>query len=333
MASLKDIAEELGVSVSLVSKVINNKLGTTGVRDGVAEAIREKAKTLVYQRNISATALRKGRHDVIGVFVHRLGMAGSGIIQSLLDGISVEAMKANQKLLLNFFVNVDDFNQLCQMAHRGAMDGLVISGVVHKEFTNKLIEIQKSGVPVITVYDEVIHQDIPNVGIDQTEIAKTATEYLIERGCTEIVHIKNTKARFDGYQAALRDAGISMKPEWVYVAREEKAYDHIAGSNAMANFINKKISFDGVVAQSDQEAMGAINTLFRRGLSVPEDVRVIGIDNAPYCEFARIPISSVSQQFEERGVIAVKNMMKLIDGKKVKSIMVAPKLFQRRSSY
>ena len=333
MASLKDIADELGVSVSLVSKVINNKLGTTGVRDDVAEAIREKAKTLVYQRNISATALRKGRHDVIGVFVHRSGMAGSGIIQSLLDGISIEAMKANQKLLLNFFVNVDDFNQLCQMAHRGAIDGLIISGVVHKEFSDRLIEIQKSGVPIITVYDEEVHPNIPNVGIDQVEIARIATEHLIERGCTEIVHIKNTKERFDGYQTALRDAGISMKPEWVHVAREEEAYDHIAGSNAMANFLNKKISFDGVVAQSDQEAMGAINTLFRRGLTVPDDARIIGIDNAPYCDFARIPLSSVSQQFEERGTIAVNNILALIDGKKVESVMLEPKLFQRQSSY
>ncbi len=332
MASLKDIAEELGVSVSLVSKVINNRLGTTGVRPDVAEAIREKAKTLVYQRNISATALRRGRHDVIGVFVHRSGMVGSGIIQSFIDGVSGEAMKSNQKLFLNFFVSLDEFNSLCQIAHHGAMDGLIISGVQHPEYSEKLVAIKSAGIPVITVYDEQIHDDIPNIGIDQKEISRIATAHLIERGCRNIVHIKNTKGRFDGYKQALQDSGVGFNPDMVFTARGEEAYDHIAGSNAVKYFLDNKIAFDGIVAQSDQESMGAVNTLLQFGVKVPEQVKIIGIDNAPYCEFARIPLSSVSQQFQERGVLAVEYMMKLVDNKSVQSINVEPKLFIRESS-
>ena len=118
----------------------------------------------------------------------------------------------------------------------------------------------------------------------------------------------------------------------VFTARGEEAYDHIAGSNAVKYFLDNKIAFDGIVAQSDQESMGAVNTLLQFGVKVPEQVKIIGIDNAPYCEFARIPLSSVSQQFQERGILAVEYMMKMVDNKSVQSINVEPKLFIRESS-
>jgi len=108
MASLKSTAEDLGVSVSLVSKVLNNRLGTTCVRPELVEKIHEAADRLGFRKNMSAAALRRGRHDVIGVFVHRFGMTGSGIVEAMVDGIASEAMKSHQKQLLNFFNTTDE---------------------------------------------------------------------------------------------------------------------------------------------------------------------------------------------------------------------------------
>ena len=80
MASLKDIASELNVSVSLVSKVLNNRMGNTGVTEELAESIRTKAEELNYQRNASALSLRKGRPATIGVFFHNDGESGSSLL-------------------------------------------------------------------------------------------------------------------------------------------------------------------------------------------------------------------------------------------------------------
>ena len=119
MVYLRDIASRLDVSVSLVSKVLNDRLGTTAVSPAVIRSIRETAKEMGYRKNYSAAALREGRHHAIGIFLHRTGVTGSGLLEDLLDGALFEAHARHQKQLLNFFETADDFRQLREFAHRG----------------------------------------------------------------------------------------------------------------------------------------------------------------------------------------------------------------------
>ena len=86
------------------------------------------------------------------------------------------------------------------------------------------------------------------------------------------------------------------------------------------------------MAQSDHEAVGCINTLFASGIRVPEYVRVIGIDDAPFCELARVPLSSVSQQFQLRGESSMRLLMDMIEGKAVQSSRVEPIVVEREST-
>jgi len=331
MVSLKDIAAELNVSVSLVSKVLNGRLGTTGVRPELGGVIRRKAREMGYERNASAVALSRGRQDVLGVFIHRLGMAGSGIIEDLVDGISEAAREAHQKQFVNFFSTVAEFAELSRVAHRGMMDGLIVGGVRHEELVPHIQEISRSGLPVVTLYNTVLHESLPNVGMDQREVGGVATRHLLMSGCRRIAHICNIQERFEGYKAALAEQGVPFRPELVWEAPSSE-FSHTLGAQAVRQLSEAGIAFDGLVAQSDQEAVGGINELFRMGRRVPEDVRVIGIDNAPHCEFARVPLSSVSQRFGERGREAVRMLLKQIEGRHVPSLELTPILCPRRSS-
>lgn len=332
MKSLRDIALDMGVSVSLVSKVLSGKLGNTGVREEVAKAIRQRAEELGYRKNHSATALQSGRHNVIGVFIHGPGITGSGITNSLLEGISAVAHATRQKLFLNFYKSFAEFTTLCEVAHRGVMDGLIVGGVMHKGYVPVLARIQNLGLPVVTIWNEQMHSSLPNVGIDQVEVGRLATQHLIDQGCRCLVHIRDFKARYLGFRKALAANGLPYRSRGVFTVPLRIEYEYAAGELAIATFLKQGIPFDGVVAQSDHEAMGVINALYRAGLEVPGQVRVIGVDNAPFCEFGRVPLSSVFQNFEERGRIAVNMLMDAIADRPVHSISVSPELVVRESS-
>lgn len=331
MTSLKDIAGALGVSVSLVSKVLNRRLGTTTVRPKLERAIRNKAAELGYLKNASAVALQQGRHRALGVFIHRLGTAGSGIIEEMLDGIATAASSRQQRLILSFFETEQAGRLLLKDVHGGMMDGLLVGGVTHHALTGDLLAIQTAGVPVVTVYDESADPSLTNVGIDQEVVSRLATEHLIARGCSLIGHIRNTELRHRGYTAALRAHGLPDAAEQVFEAGAAD-YGHETGERAVTEFVRRGVRLDGIVTQSDQEAMGCLNALDRAGRRVPGDVRVIGIDNAPYCAFARVPLSSVSQNSRRRGQRAAELLLRAIDGYKVRSTCVPPEVVARAST-
>lgn len=332
MASLRDIAQEVGVSVSLVSKVINNRLGTTGVSDDTVRAINRSAKKLGYRKNASAVALLQGRHNVFGVYIHRHGMAGSGILEDLLAGISAAARQFKQRQFLNFFESTEEVLELCDAAHPGSMDGLLLGGIAHKEVLDRLRGIRRTGLPIVTVHDEPVGPDIPNVGMDQVLVGRLATDHLIERGARAIAHIVNSADRFQGYRDALAAAGLPYDEARVYRGSIGRDYSHSTGESAVKAFLQRGVAFDGIFAQSDQEAVGCINALFAAGRQVPRDVRVIGIDNAPYCEFARVPVSSVSQESCVRGFKAVEMLMAMVNEQPAESLRFAPVLHPRLSS-
>jgi DNA-binding LacI/PurR family transcriptional regulator len=100
----------------------------------------------------------------------------------------------------------------------------------------------------------------------------------------------------------------------------------------MAHFATAGIDFDGVVAQSDQQAMAVFNSLARLGINVPGQVRIIGVDNAPFCELNLVPLSSVSQQDLLRGQKAVQLLLGRIKGRAVENISIPPVLWPRESS-
>ena len=330
MASLKDIARELNISVSLVSKVLNGRLGNTGVREGLSEAIRQQAEKMGYRKNRSALALLKNRQDVVGVFLHREGRLGSGLMEELIEGISEAATAQGRRLLLGFFHSASGFEELCKMAHRGTMDGLLVGGITHPELTPTLRAIAQTGLPVVTIMQRHLHASLPNVAVDQVEIGRLGTQHLIEAGCRHIGHIRDFQERFQGYRQALREAGLPYRAPMVYGNTLDFGY--AKGQAAARHFLEKGIALDGLFAQGDEEAVGAMNVFCDAGLKVPEDIRLVGVDNAPYAEFSRTPLSSVSQSSRERGACAMRLLLDLLEEKPVSSAVVAPRLVVRASS-
>lgn len=329
--SLQDIADQVGVSKSLVSKVLNDRLGTTRIGSDLRARIVEAARKTGYRKNLAAEALSSGRQNTVGVFIEAPGTRGSGIVESLIDSLSAASLSLGKKLLMSFFRGPGEFEPLRALMHRNIMDGAIVCGVCHPQVAQALIEVRRGGLPVVTAFKRPLSRAIPNVGVRQEEITRIATEHLIGRGCRRIAHIHNTDERLEGYRRALQRAGLPFVAEQVFEAAEN-GFTFESGTRAVARFIASGVPFDGIVAQSDAEAVGAINALHAAGRRVPQDVRVTGVDDAVYCRYCIVPISSVSERVAEQGDAAMRLLDASLRGEPVETQWLDPRLVVRASS-
>jgi LacI family transcriptional regulator len=330
MTTLKDIAEELGVSIALVSKVISGRMGTTGASEKTRKAILAKTRERNFRPNPLGVALRAGRRAAIGVFIHPQGGKGSGLTESLLAGIA-ETLNANdERLWLTFYKADQQFLQRCSQTSRMNVDGLLVAGIAHRELVEPILKIERSGVPVVTVVSEPLSPAIPNVYSDVAQQTYLSTCHLIDRGCKRIAHIHSLDERLKGYRQALREHQIEFDPALVYHDIQHFEVQH--GVAAVRQWLEQGVTFDGIVAQSDHQAIGAIHELSRHSIKVPEAVRVTGVDNSPLCDASPVPLTSVSQEMAQAGKLAAQMLLQRVKGETVKSAIISPTLHVRASS-
>lgn len=327
--SLKAIAEHAKVSVSLVSKVLNDRLGNSRVSRATMDAIRASAEELGFRKNHAAAALASGRQNVIGGFIHNIGVASSALGEQLVRGMAAQAAKQKKRLMLRFFESGEEFLDYLPEISPTLLDGVILAGIRHPELAIQLRRIQETGVPVITIHEDNTETGWPNVFMDQGRIGEAAVDHLVARGCQRIAHITVTAPRTDGYRRAVRRHKLPADSSLVY---QVKDYRYGAGVEAVKHFDAAKVEYDGLVCQSDEQAVGALNTLLAIGRKVPDDIKVIGVDDSPLCETTVVPLSSVSSRMYRQGSTAVDLLINAVAGKKVKSVEIEPKVFERAST-
>ncbi|MFG0250214.1 MAG: LacI family DNA-binding transcriptional regulator [Phycisphaeraceae bacterium JB051] len=331
MVTLKDIADHCDLSISLVSKVLNNRMGTSGAKQHVVESIRKAAQDLGYRKNLSAQALRSGRHNVIGVMMHHFGRPGTGLVEAMLLGISQACSDSHQSQTLTFYQNADEFRASIKNYHPGTMDGIIIAGLAHPELAEDIRTLVSSHFPIVSIHPAPIPDlKIPNVGIDETRIAELATTHLLEQGCQNLVYIGNhISERTQGFIKAMKQHGKTTSDQqiidcgWSF----ENAYQ------AAQQLIASGMTFDGIATECDESATGILAALMDHDYKVPQDVRVIGIDNSPYCQFQPVTLSSIGQCPMRRGKAAVDMLNQIITRQAtVASQVFEPELFARNST-
>lgn len=335
---IKDIAAELGVSNSLVSKVISGNLGTTKVRDELRSKILQRAKELDFRPNPLSSALKRGRFGAIGLLIHPIGVPGSELFEKLLKGVCKELNNHGLRLWLQFFEDDEGFFEFCNNEIHRSVDGLIVAGVPHPE-THSLIEgLNQDGLPVITSFRRNSLPSIPNVTFNNYLQGKLATQHLIQKGCQRplffCVHEMDDQRR-KGYCDALTEAGLPIEEalmrEW-QDRRPAYNFSFKAGRELLGQALDQNIQFDGIVAQSDQQAIGAINILRERGIDVPKNVRVIGIDDSPVCTASTLGLSSVTAEMTTIGHELIKRLVGYIEGDKPDSLEIVPKVVEREST-
>lgn len=329
-ASLKDVAAELGVSYSLVSKVLNGRLGNTGVRPEVKEAIFKKAEEMNYRPNPLATALKRGRKGAVGVLVHPIGERGSELAHDILSGMSAELDNHGLRMWLRFFETDAEFTRQFDQRMRNEVDGLVVVGFPHPSIYDLLLELNRGGLPLVTAFEVKPIAGVPNVAENTERQCYLTTRHLLARGSRRIAHFRgDMPERYQGFLAAHKDAGVPIDPKLVFDCHD---YRIESGARAVATLLGAGAVFDGIVAQSDHQAVGAVHELIRRGKRVPHDVRVTGVDDSSLCEACMVQLTSVTSEMQRVGRTTANLLFQRLEGIPCESVSVEPRLVIRASS-
>jgi len=331
--TMKDIAQELGVSIGTVSKVLRDH---PDISAETRERVRKRMRELNYRPNLAARALVTGRTHTVGLVVPDLVHPFFGEVAG---GLSKLLRKKGYSLIIaSSDEDVELENRAIDQLLARRVDALIVASSQRDAAFFHQIEKQKTPLVLIDRRPEGSRANF--VGVDDEEIGRIATEHLIEMGCRRIAHIggpgiSTAIGRLTGYRQALERHGLAAGPEYVIGRDHVDEASDATGYEAMKQLLGLQKAPDGVFCYNDPTAMGAMQAALEKGVRIPQDLALIGAGNVRYAKFLRVPLSSIDQQSGEIGDRAAKLAVRLIEAKtrtKPGTILLDPKLIVRESS-
>lgn len=302
--TIRDVARASDVSYQTVSRVINNS-------DGVSEKTRQRVlrvmKELNYQPNKAAQMLTTNRSFTLETIIVDVDYAGS------LAKTTKTMVRTARKLGYSLLVSETDFASLPQALEDAAsrlVDGVVLYAPNLQIEDEELLEISQ-GIPFVR-RDYVPSSKVAWVGFDQVYAAKLALEHLIELGHSQIAeispprHYHNGYWRHHGYVETLKKYGLKPGPNLAGDYSIQSGYD------AALAILDSKQPFTALVTGTDKMAVGALRAFREKGLSVPEDISLIGFDNSELAAFVAPPLTTIEFKFEKQDELTVKYLVELI---------------------
>ena len=300
--TIKDIARACGVSVSTVSRVLNN-------RPDVSEDVRKRVLATVeakgYIPNNSARDLVRSRSDAIGVIVRG---TGNLFFSEMLKTISREIEKRGYTMVLQFIDSgADEVKAGAILEREKKLRGLIFLG---GRFDYTPSELALVGVPYVccsytNCFGSLREEDYSSVSIDDYRTAYAAVEELIKLGHRRIAALvpgcsdrSISELRYNGFRAALRDNGIDFDPTLLVQTGGFEMQETYRG---MSQLLERGADFSAVFTLSDTTALAAIKALNDHGRHVPEDCSVIAIDGLRVSEYVIPTLTTMVQPVEEMG--------------------------------
>ena len=329
---IKDVAEAAGVSVSTVSRALR---GLPVVNEQTRQMVRDTANELGFVPSAAAAAIATGHTMAVNVVVPAVS---TWFFSSLIEGVDRELRGAGYDMALYDLGYTGQERQRVfhrsLLRHRG--DAVLALCIDFSEAERE--ELRETGLPTIVVGNPV--RGLRFVGINEIEAAKMATDHLVGLGHRDILHLSggdeatlglNVRVPHDrliGYQQSLREADIPFRQELVRLGRFTAA----ASGREMDLILDAPGPFPtAVFAASDEMAMGAMLSIYRHGLRVPEDISVIGIDN--HALSASFHLTTVAQDPVEQGAAATRIILDELAGRKSRNrSLILPVEFIDRGS-
>lgn len=306
--TIMDVAREAGVSYSTVSRVMNNyKHVSPEKRERVMNAMTR----LGYVVNQQARSLAGGRSQVVGLLVPEVG---NSYIGQIMHGVDDEIAHAQYDLMLYTTHRRQTKESIfVKMLTRGMTDGLILLLPLYPHAY--LEELRASNFPYVVVDHQGFDDFSSTVTAANWQGAYGATEYLIELGHRRIGFISGTSIldsaveRLRGYKDALRVNNIPFDANLVVNGdfRQPVAYEV---TQALLDLAKPPTA---IFASSDLTAFGAIEAVRNRGLSIPDDMSIIGFDDVPEAAWGHPALTTVRQPLREMGRLATQTLLKFID--------------------
>ncbi|GAB4422126.1 MAG: LacI family DNA-binding transcriptional regulator [Bacteroidia bacterium] len=329
-ATIKDIAQSLGLSVATVSRALR---GLPEVRPETRQRVMELARSLNYRPNQAASNLATQHSHLIGVVVPQLT---NHFFANILSAIQTLASQAEYRVVICECGHTRQRERLDVEALLSLrIDGLIAIPIDEGDPLDAYGLVHRQGIPLVFIDRKVDTLDVPTVLVDDFVAARNATQHLIEAGARHIAHITTRDPilpchkRRAGYRSALEAAGIPFRPELIGWGE----FTVEAGRQTMTDLLAVEPRIDAVFGIDDRVAAGAVLAIKASGRRVPGDVRVIGFSDNPIGHVMDPPLSTVDQPGLEMGRIAAQLLLDQIEGQEVGGIHMLPtRLIVRPSS-
>ena len=335
--TIRDVARQAGYSIATVSLVLNNK--KVSIPQATREKILAAAQALDYRPNQLAVGMVTKRTRVLGLIIPD---NSNMFFADLSKAIEVAAWRAGYGVLYGN-TNNDPQRDLAymQMFTDRQVDAIVFArsaSLLRGDGERGLQFIHNSAIPFVTVDRQLPGSDTPAVLLDHFKGGYMATRHLMDLGHIRIgcytgpQDLVSSSERLEGYRAALAEAGIPYDPTLLFegdyqLGQEREAFRHL---------LNRGVS--AVFAFNDVMASGLYREAREAGLSIPEDLSIVGFDNIPFCDILQPPLTTVSQPITEMGACVVDVLVNLLEGDPERAVsvkrnyMFQPKLIVREST-
>lgn len=300
---LADVAARAGVSVATVSKVVNSRYGVAKETIAVVQDVIDE---MGYVGNLGASGLRSQRTNVIGILVASFEPYSAELIKG--------AARATKNTQYDVLAYAGGETRAWERRSLARLGGTIIDAAVVVTATTPDAAI---GVPVVVVDPHYGPNWLPTIDCDSFGGAKSATDHLIGLGHTRIAflggreELDSSQLRESGFRDAMRLAGLPVSEELVRYSR----YDPDTAFTVCEAFLALPNPPTAIFASNDVTAMSAVAAAHAKGLSVPEDLSVVGFDDIPDAALCTPPLTTVQQPLQAIGEAAMRMLLDILEGK------------------
>lgn len=295
---MKDIADDLGVSIMTVSNVLRNR-GRIGAE--MRERIMKRAKELNYTPDLTARGLATGRTCLIGMIVPDL-------MHPFFAAIAKELSRSLRCKGYGLVISSSDEDMQLEyeeteilLARR--VDAIILASSFATKDGEVFRKLEEAGTPFVLLDRQIAGLRAPFVGSDNVEIGKVATAHLIERGYSRIAHIgipnlATGRDRLQGFKSVLQKHRRALRPEYIATVESTDERGEECGFEAMKGLLALRKAPDAVFCFNDIIAAGALKAASESGRSIPADLAIIGVSNLSGLSFwnsLHVSISSIDQ--------------------------------------
>lgn len=307
--TIKDVAKKAGVSVTTVSRVLNN-------RGYISEATRRKVyqamEDLDYHPNEVARSLFRKKSNIIGLIVPTVAHPFFGELTSYLETYAYS--RGYKVLLCNSQLNALKEQEYIWMLRRNQVDGIVMAS-----HTLEVEEYKKLNLPVVS-FDRFISSRIPYVTSDNYQGGRLAVEHLLQRGCTKIAHLCGSldlDMLANQRHRAFMNVAEEKNIPYCTVQTDVNVFEVDEYEELLTDLLVRHPDLDGLFLNSDIMAIAAIKVCGTLGMRIPQDIKIIGYDDVSIASLVSPQITTIRQPLAQMSELSVKLIEDLVKKKAV----------------
>lgn len=299
--SQKQIAEKLGVSIALVSRVLSGKAAEIGIVPDTIERVAKAAREMGYVPSAAALSLKGKSTRTIGVAVYDFNDPFFG---ALIRQIQTQAHEHDYSLVLAGFLSRIPDEQDLQALHKHSIDGLIVLGSdTEARWLRDFLHL-----PVARIGHGSETEQSVRITVDEADAARQLVEHLAARGRKRLLYLSGSQPAHRLRQAAFKKTALATGMEFSAVASKQKdSFD--AGRQATQQLLETAMDADVLVCATDRIAMGALHALADAGVGIPGHLAVTGFDDIPFASQFIPPLTTVRQPLAEMVWLAFQSII------------------------